>query len=154
MPHPVRAPKLFLDRARLSVGYSVGEREFSTGVSRALLSDTAKTRSTDARAPRPAAKAQQAEPQFTAFESGTVLEIPMGKWTAAQATAAEGAGTSGHEYFQPLQVLRDETSALGAPNVHEPAQTGLKIICAALRDSINSPKPRRPSCAPPTRGSR
>ncbi|MEP7340235.1 MAG: NF038122 family metalloprotease [Acidobacteriota bacterium] len=72
---------------------------------------------------QPAAKAQ-ADPQFTRFESGTVLEMHDGQLDCREATAAE-AQALGRNHSQPLQVLSDEAFA---PNAPGQAQTGLKII--------------------------
>lgn len=75
------------------------------------------------RAATPTAKAQ-ADPQFTRFESGTVLEMRDGQLDCREATVEESQAL-GRNHSQPLQVLHDEAFAPDAP---EQARQGLKIV--------------------------
>jgi uncharacterized protein (TIGR03437 family) len=66
----------------------------------------------------------QVDPQFTAVESGKILEMRDGQMDCRAATAAE-AQALGRDHGLPLQVLDDEAFAPSSP---EQARQGLKII--------------------------
>ncbi len=78
----------------------------------------------------------QADPEFTQFESGTVLEMRDGQLSCREATATEAQALE-RQHGQPLHVLRDEAFV---PNAPEQAQRGLKIVLRGTRQLNQFPE--------------